>query len=303
MKKFEDILSAVDNEVLNESTKKAIAEAFEVAVNEKVDARVTLEVEDAAKQLDESHASKLQTLLVAIDEDHTNKLKKVLGKVDADYSDKIEQVIEKYEVMVQQEAVEFRDQLTTEMSNYMDMYLTKMVPEAQIQEAVDNTQAKKIVESIKELVSIDEDFISDTIREALQDGKSRIDVLTQELNEAVKTNININQDLKKTKSNLVLEQKTAIFDDTKRHYVMRVLQEKSPEEIEENFDYVVEMFERDEETETQVLTEQAKKGVKSSKVDTPEAEKEDEVITESAPVSQEDASVGGYLSVLKEQDG
>ena len=53
MKKFEDILSAVDNEVLNESTKKAIAEAFEVAVNEKVDARVTLEVEDAAKQLDE----------------------------------------------------------------------------------------------------------------------------------------------------------------------------------------------------------------------------------------------------------
>jgi hypothetical protein len=303
MKKFEDILSAVDNEVLNESTKRAIVEAFEVAVNEKVDARVTLEVEDAVKQLDESHASKLQTLLVAIDEDHTNKLKKVLGKVDSDYADKVGQIIEKYEVMVQQEAVEFRDQLTTEMSNYMDMYLTKMVPEAQIQEAVENTQAKKIVESIKELVSIDEDFISDTIREALQDGKSRIDVLTQELNEAVKTNININQDLKKTRSKLVLEQKTAIFDDTKRHYVMRVLQEKSPEEIEENFDYVVEMFERDEETETQVLTEQAKRVVKSNKVDTPEAEKDDEFITESAPISQEARSVGGYLSVMKEQDG
>lgn len=301
-KKFEDILETVDEEVLNKDSKKAIVEAFEAAVNEKVDTRVAIEVEEAAKQLDESHAGKLQTLLEAIDADHTNKLRKVLGKVDSDYADKLEQVIEKYENMIEKEAVDFRDQLTTEMSNYMDMYLKNMVPETQIQEAVENTQAKKIVDAVKELVSIDEDFISDTIRDALKDGKNRIDSLSQELNEAVKTNITINQDLKSTRAALLVEQKTADFDDNKRRYVMRVLNEKSPDEIEENFDYVVEMFERDEASEAQVLTEKATKVVQSNVVDTPVAEIQEEPITEAAPAPQEEAVVGGYLSVLKEQD-
>ena len=302
-KKFEDILSTIDNEVLNEGSKKAIAEAFEHAVTERVDTRVKLEVEEAAQQLDESHADKLQTLLEAIDEDHTNKLKKVLGKVDADYAEKLEQVIEKYESMVKEEAIGFRDQLTTEMSNYMDMYLGTMLPEEQIQEAVKNTQAKKIVDAVKELVSIDEDYISDTIRGALEDGKSRIDSLSEELTEAVRTNIQINQDLKKARTSLVLEQKTAEFDQNKKRYVMRVLNEKSPDEVEENFDYVVEMFERDESEETKVLTESAAKVVRSKVVDTPEAEKEETPITESAHAPLEEVAVTGYLNMLKEQDG
>lgn len=300
--KFKDILNTVGNDVLNENSKKAIFEAFEAAVNEKVDAKIKLEVEEAQRQLDESHADKLQQLLEAIDTDHTNKLKKVLAKVDADYAEKLERVIEKYENMVEKEAIGFRDQLTTEMSNYMDMYLEKMIPEAQLQEAVQNTQAKKIVDRVKQLVSVDEDFISDTIRDALQDGKNRIDSLTKELNEAVKTNIQINQDLKKTKATLVLEQKTADFNDTKKNYVMRVLNTKSPEEIEENFDYVVEMFERSEADEARVLTEQATRTVRSKVIDTPEADKRQQPIVESAPMSREEQGVRGYLSVLKEQE-
>lgn len=297
-KKFEQILSTIDNKVLNEDSKKAIVEAFENAVNEKVGAKVKIEVEEAVKQIDESHAEKLQKLLEAIDEDHTNKLKKVLTKVDGDYAEKLEQVIEKYENMVKKEAIEFRDQLTTKISNYMDMYLKEMLPQEQIQEAVENTQAKKIVDAIKELVSVDEDFISDTIRDALQDGKNRIDSLTNELNESVKENIKINQDLKKTRANLILEQKTADFDELKKKYVMRVLSEKSPDEIEDNFDYVVEMFERDEDETVEVLTEEANKGVQSKVVDTPKAEKQEEPITETAPKT----GVSGYLEVLKEQD-
>jgi len=300
--KFKEILKSIDNGVLNENAKVAIVEAFETAVNEKVEARMKLEIEQAQKQLDESHAEKLEKLLEAIDTDHVNKLKKVLAKVDSDYAEKLEKVIEKYENMVQKEAIAFRDQLTTEMSNYMDMYLEKMIPKAQLQEAVQNTQAKKIIDKVKQLVSVDEDFISDTIREALQDGKNRMDTLSQELNEAVKTNIKLNQDLKRTGASLVLEQKSADFNDNKKKYVMRVLAEKSPEEIEANFDYVVEMFERDEADEVEVLTEKAKKTVQSKVVDTPEAQVSVEPIVESAPVSMEERGMSGYLQMLKEQD-
>ena len=299
--KFETILNTVDNEVLNEASKRAIVEAFETAVNEKVDARMAIEVKNAIETLDESHAEKLQAFIEAIDEDHSRKFKLVLNKVDSDYAEQLGQVIEKYENMVEKEAISFRDQLTNEMSNYMDMYIDKLIPTKQIQEAVDNTQAKKIVNAVKELVSIDEDYISDTIREALQDGKNRIDDLTKELNEAVKTNICINQDYKKAKSLLILEQLTAEFDDNKKCYVMRVLNEKAPNEIKENFDYVVEMFERDEANEVLVLTETATKNLQSKGVDVPVAEKE-EIIIESAPGSSEELGMNGYLNILEEQD-
>ena len=303
IKRFEDIISTIDNGILNEESKKSIVEAFEVAVNERVESKAKIEVEEAVKQLDESHATKLQTLLEAIDQDHTNKLKKVLCKVDSDYAEKLQQVIEKYENMVQHEAITFRDQLTTEMSNYMDMYLGKMLPQEQITEAVENTQAKKIVDRIKELVSVDEDFITDTIRGALQDGKSKMETLSHELNEAIKTNIQINQDLKKTTAALILEKLTSDFDDSKKKFMVRVLSEKSPEEIKENFDYVVEMFERDEATEVEVITESAKRQVhlKSKVFDTPKADQQEEPIAEAVQPTEERA-VGGYLEMLQEQD-
>lgn len=297
-KKFEDILNGVNNEILNEDSKKAIVEAFETAVAD----RAKIEVETALKKLDESHAEQLQKLLESIDEDHVDKFKKVVAKIDSDYAEKLNQVVEKYEGMLKTEAVTFRDKLTTELSNYMDLYLEKMIPTEQIQEAVVNTQSKKIINKVKELVSVDEDSISDTIRDALEDGKNRIDSLSQELSEAIKTNIQINQDLKKTKTMLMLEQKTEHFDDSKKRYVMRVLNQKSPEDIEANFDYVVEMFERDEADEAKVLTEVATKAAKSTKIDTPPAMKE-EIIEESAPVSRMEQSVGGYLNALQEQDG
>ena len=67
MTKFEEILKSMNNDVLNEDSKKAIIEAFETAVNEKTESRVKIEVETALKKLDESHAEKFEKFLEAID--------------------------------------------------------------------------------------------------------------------------------------------------------------------------------------------------------------------------------------------
>ena len=74
---IKSLLEKIDKNVISEETATAIAEAFEVAVNEKVDSRVKLEVENATSKIDEDHAEKLKKLLEAIDTDHTSKLEKV----------------------------------------------------------------------------------------------------------------------------------------------------------------------------------------------------------------------------------
>jgi len=298
-KKFKEILENIGKDVLTEESKEAVLEAFSSAVNEKVESRMKLEVETAQKQLDENHAEKLKELLEAIDVDHVNKLKKVIMKVDEDYAEKLSQVIEKYEHMIEKEAIEFREKLVTEMSNFMELYMEQMIPKEQLEEAVKNTKNGKLVQSIRKIVSVDDDFINENIKEALQDGKEKMDELQKELTEAVKTNIKINQDLKKTKASLILEKKTADLDDNKKKWVLRVLQEKSPEEIEENFEYVIEMFEKDEAEAKEVITEVAKKEVKSKVIDTPKAEEVKEPVE---LVSEDTDGVTGYLDVLKEQD-
>ena len=50
-----------------------------------------------------------------------------------------------------------------EVSNYLELYIEKLIPTQQISEAVENIQARRIVDQIRELVSIDEQFINSEI--------------------------------------------------------------------------------------------------------------------------------------------
>ncbi|NCX05992.1 MAG: hypothetical protein EBW68_09470, partial [Actinobacteria bacterium] len=117
--------------------------AFEAAVNDKAEQRAELQVEAAITKIDEDHTAKLQTLVESIDADHTTKLqklveaidfdhaiklKKVLTKIDEEHTAKLQQVIEKYDTTLNEEAESFRTRLVDEVSNYMDLYLEKVVP-------------------------------------------------------------------------------------------------------------------------------------------------------------------------------
>lgn len=294
--KFNEIMKEIGNDVLNESQKKTIIEAFDEAVKTKVEERTKIETDQALKMLDEDHAQKLTKLIESIDEDHTNKLKKVLVKVEEDYSTKMQEVVNKYETILKEEAVKFRDQLVSEISNYIELYIDDAIPVKQIQEAVQNTQSKKIVDELKKLVSVDEAYIKENVKEALADGKETIDNLRKELNEAVKSNIKLSTDIKKVTAEMVLEKKIAHMSSDKKTYIMRVLGDKSPEYITENFDYVIEMFERDEVEKKEVLTEQAQRQVVSKSVDTPKAEPNGDPIT--SP-TRETSLVNEYLKELE----
>jgi hypothetical protein len=85
------------------------------------------------------------------------------------------------------------------------------------------------------------------------------------------------------------------MSSSKKDYITKILSDKSPEYIKENFNYVVEMFEKDENEERSVLAEEAKtKSVsKDAKVPT-------SIVTESVKSNVQDYNpVTDYLSELK----
>lgn len=312
---FKQILKEQFKDLITEETLTAVHEAFEKAVDEKADQRAELQLEAALTKIDEDHteklqslveaidtdhAAKLQKLVEAIDFDHAMKLKKVLEKIDEEHTAKLQQVIEKYETTLNEEAETFRDRLVEEVSNYLDLYMDKVVPTSQINEAVENIRSRKVLEQIRQLVGINEEFVDSEVKEALLDGKNTIDSLKKELNEALEANTKLSHELNKVEATMLLESKTKELPEAAKNYVSNLLKGKSPEYIQENYQYVVEMFEK----EISEQEETAKEGVARrivEAVDRPEIESIQEEISSPAPVVT--PGVGGYLNEMKKLDG
>lgn len=299
MNKFSEILGKVDSNVINEETAKEITEAFEAAVEEKVNSRVQLELEGALTKQDEDHAVKLQKLLEAIDTDHTEKLQKVVNTITENHTEKLENLVGFYRKALNEKAENFSNKIVNEISNYLDIYLEKKVPTLQLEEAVANTYARKQLAKIREMVGIDPETINEDVKDMISVGKQKIDELTQKLNESYKENHELLEKVKKTETLVVLEQKTKGMPTAKKEFIFNLLNDKDSSYVEENFNYVVEMFERSEEDKATDLVEEAKQKAVSREAKIPSAS----VVTESKDAQETEmpsgTPVSGYLSELK----
>lgn len=298
MNKFSEILSKVDSNVINEETAKAITEAFEAAVEEKVNSRVELELESSLSKQDEEHAAKLEKLLEAIDADHTEKLQKVVSTITENHTGKLEQLVSFYRKALNEKAESFSNKIVSEISNYLDLYLESKVPSLQLEEAVANTYARKQLSKIREMVGIDPETINEEVKNMIAEGKKRIDELNEKLNESYKENHQLLEQIKKNSTSITLEQKTKGMPAAKKEFILNLLSDKDSSYIEENFNYVVEMFERSEDEKATVLVEEAKKKAVSLKASVPTKT----VVTESVATEtkvENSTQVSGYLSELK----
>lgn len=311
---IKNILNEQFKDLISEETLNTIEEAFQQAVEEKSKEKIQLESENIKLKLDEHYTGKLQEVIEKIDTDHTAKLKKLVEAIDTDHAVKLQklvkgidkkhtemllQVVEKYEGQIQEEAKEFQDRLVEEVSNYLDLYLDKNVPKNQISEAAENIKAARQLAQIRQIVGISEEFVDTEIKEALVDGKKTIDSLRTELNEALKENAELNQRANRAESSIILEQKTADMPLAKRQYVTKLLKNRTPQYIEENISYVIEMFERESEQEV----DEIKESVKQQFTQTPRVDRQ--VIEESTEFNNEiertesSDSVTGYLNEMK----
>lgn len=286
-KSITQILQEATKDILTEDTLKSIEDAFNTAVNEKVQ----IHVEQALIRQDEEYAAKLEALLEAIDKDHTKKLQNLVEAIDKDRTQKLKQVIDKYETALHVEATKMHKTLISQISDFLDIYLDQKIPIKAINEAVFNRRAINLLNEMRKILGVDAALAKESIKSAVLDGKRQI-AHYQKLAKKYKTVCeNRTKDLIETKKELFLEQKTKDLDDRAKRYVLRSLQDKSYDYIIENFDYVVDLFKKNEAERknslkaeairhssiqkaikaapsTKVLTEQVNKPVETPRVST-----------------------------------
>ena len=312
---IKNILNEQFKDLISEETLNTIEEAFQQAVDEKSKEKIQLESENIKQQLDETYTAKLETVIEKIDSDHTAKLKKLVEAIDTDHAVKLQklvkgidkkhtqmlnQVVEKYEGQVAEEAKSFQERIVEEVSNYLDLYIDKNLPTEQISEAVKNIKANKQLAQIRQIVGISEEFVDSEVKEALVDGKKTIDSLRAELNEALKENAELNQRANKAEAFIVLEKKTADMPSAKKQFVTKLLGNKAPQYIEENLQYVVEMFEKETQEEVDEIKESVKNQfTKAPQVDRPQIIEEKQEFNNEIERAGSGDQVNGYLNEMK----
>ena len=226
---------------------------IETALKEKVE----LSVEAALTSQDELYAEKLEELVTRIDSDHTSKMQTVVEAVDKNNANKLVQVIKKYETEINEGASDFKEQLVESISSYIEEYIDEAMPVAAIEEATKNKKAYSVLTNLRSVLAVDSSLMSESVKEAIVDGKSQIDELKSEFDKIKQENTHLKEAYDKTSAKLVLEQKVSRYSDKKANYLKKVLSDKSAKFITENFEYTARLFDKKEKEQMAVIREEA----------------------------------------------
>jgi hypothetical protein len=244
-----DLLPKELRDVLTEESVSVI----ETALKEKVE----LSVEAALTSQDELYAEKLEELVTRIDSDHTSKMQTVVEAVDKNNANKLVQVIKKYETELNEGASDFKEQLVESISSYIEEYIDEAMPVSAIEEATKNKTAYSVLTNLRSVLAVDSSLMSESVKEAIVDGKSQIDELKSEFDKIKQENEHLKEAYNKTSAKLVLEQKVSSYSDKKANYLKKVLSDKSAKFITENFEYTARLFDKKEKEQMAVIREEA----------------------------------------------
>lgn len=243
--------------LLPESVTEVLTEESIDAIESAIKDKVTLSVEAALAQQDELYAEKLQELVGAIDKDHSAKLERIVEAVDRNNAEKLLAVVNKYEKEINESAASFKTSLVESISDYLEEFIDEAIPSDAILEATQNKTAMHVLANLRKVLAVDSSLMSESVKEAVMDGKAQIDTLSEQLAEVQKENKLLKEAYNKTKADLLLESKTSKLPEKKAEYLRKVLGDKAPKFIEENFEYTAKLFDKKEKERIEVIKEEA----------------------------------------------
>jgi hypothetical protein len=243
--------------ILPESVSEVLTEDSIASVESAIKEKLSLSVEAALTEQDNLYAEKLQELVSAIDKDHSSKLKRIVESVDVNNSKKLAKVINLYERELHGSANKFKDVLIESVSAYLEEYLDEAIPQKEILEATQNRTAMEVLSNLRKVLAVDSSLMSESVKNAVVDGKTQITELTERLEKAEQQNVILKEAYTKTKTDLLLETKTSSLPERKAQYLRKILNDKTPEFIEENFEYTARLFDKQNNKRLKVIKEEA----------------------------------------------
>jgi hypothetical protein len=285
--------------LFTEDVQKVLTDETLTAIEEAFDTKVKLSVDAALIEQDDIYAGKLQTLIKTLDNDRAKKMMRVVEAVDKSNASKLVKIVKMYERDSKVEAKKFKKVMVESISAYLDEFLKESINQKDLAQAVKNKTAYNVLENLQKVLGVDTSVMNPEVQTAVIDGKTQISKLQKENVELKKQFKALYEQNQKTEVGSLLESKISKFPESKKGFLKRALSDKSVKFIEENFDYTVRLFDKQEKSKLQTLKEDAinKREFKPDFVSAPKKEKVIEEKVNNNSLKQD------YLNVLSRGKG
>jgi hypothetical protein len=280
--------------LFSEDVQKIISDETLTAIETAIETKTDLAVDSALLEQDEQYSVKLKSLVALINEDHTKKVKKLLESYDKDKAAKLAKIIKKYEREQTTDMKLFKKQLLESVGAFMDEFLDTTIPKEDFAQAVKNKTAYAVLENMRKALAIDSAVMQESVSGAIVQGKQEMDTLRKENQDLKNTMKVLKEQNENVQRSLVLESKTSKYPEAKRNFIKKALSDKSVKFIEENFDYTLRLFEKQENKQLKSLQEDAVKTRKEK----PDFVKQEKVITEK--VNKEKDAYDPYVEIMNQ---
>ena len=243
--------------LFSEDVQKILTEESLTAIQEAFDSKVELAVEAALVEQDEEYATKLKTLISTLDKDRTNKMAKLVEAVDKNNASKLVKIIKLYERDAKKDAKKFKKQIVETVGQFIDTYIHEAIDSQDIAQAVKNKSAYTVLENMRAVLGVDLAMMNNSIKGAVMDGADKINTLQTENADLKKKLDKLTESYQKIEVKSLLEEKTSKLPESKKNFIRKALQDKSVKFINENFDYTLRLFDKQEKEKLVTLKEEA----------------------------------------------
>lgn len=281
-------------DLFKEDVQKILTEESLNAIEEAVNSKVEKAVELALEEQDNVYAGKLELLVKKIDDVHSKKTKRIMESIEKNNAAKLLKVVKKYERAINNEATEFKKLMIGSISSYLEEFLSESISMEDIQSAVKNKTAYTVLENLKKVLCVDSAAMNSSIQEAILDGKNQLEEKNNTIKNLQKQVKLLKESNDKNSKALILEQKTAGFPKHKKDFIVKALADKTPEFIEENIDYTIRLFDKNEKAKLKIIKEEAldQRQIK------PDFVKTEKVVTENININND---MDEYMSELSKR--
>ena len=243
-KNIADLLPEAITKHLSDESLSALKEEFENLVESKVAERLAVATAAAEAALDEEVNKQTTELIHKIEEAHKIGLEKVVNHLNEKYESNVAKVRNYYKNQLGREALKFKNQLVESVSKYIDARVDKFIPYNEVKAAVKNDSAMKVLESFKQILSVNEATSNASIRSAIMEGHKMLQDAKSQAEQALNEKAAVQKQLDEMAESYAFERNISQLDEDQKNFAIRMAKKAGVGYVNENMGYIFNLYEK-----------------------------------------------------------
>ena len=243
-KNIADLLPEAITKHLSDESLSALKEEFENLVESKVAERLAVATAAAEAALDEEVNKQTTELIHKIEEAHKIGLEKVVNHLNEKYESNVAKVRNYYKNQLGREALKFKNQLVESVSKYIDARVDKFIPYNEVKAAVKNDSAMKVLESFKQILSVNEATSNASIRSAIMEGHKMLQDAKSQAEQALNEKAAVQKQLDEMAESYAFERNISQLDEDQKNFAIRMAKKAGVGYVNENMAYIFNLYEK-----------------------------------------------------------